>query len=209
MDTKKPSFLPFSDLSNVEVNALIEDLKKELERPDRFIVTPDVENPTLKIKKLFEDATIPTKAHETDSGFDLYAYKVERLYDRNQLVDFHMFSSPDPKKEIYLSPGQRCLVNTGISATVKPGYEIQIRPRSGNALKKGLTVLNTPGTIDESYRGMIGVILYNSSNVQVTVQMGDRIAQMVVSPVILPYVEIVEDLDTTARNDGGFGHTGN
>lgn len=199
----------FSDLSDVEKSALIENLKKELENPGGFIVTPAVTNPTLKLKKLFENATIPTKAHETDSGFDLYAYKVEKLYEHNQSVDFSNLYSPNPSEEIYLLPGQRCLINTGVSATVGPGYEIQIRPRSGNALKKGLTVLNTPGTIDESYRGMIGVILYNSSDAQVSVKMGDRIAQMVVCPVILPDVEVVDDLDVTARNEGGFGHTGN
>jgi len=202
------SFL--NGFENAEKAKLLEELTTALSDQGQVLcVTPEKVIPPLRVKKLFDDAIIPTKSHETDSGFDLYAYKVEKLYENNEAVSLESYASPSISKEIYLLPGQRCLINTGISATVGPGFEIQIRPRSGNALKKGITVLNTPGTIDEGYRGMIGVILQNASDSQVTINMGDRIAQMVVCPVVLSKIQVVEDLDVTERNDGGFGHTGN
>ena len=159
--------------------------------------------PKLKIKKLFPDAQIPTKSFPTDSGFDLYAYKIEKLFGSSE-HDPHVYSNGT----FSLAPGYRALVNTGISATVGPGYELQIRPRSGLALKSGLTVLNTPGTVDASYRGTISVILLNASNKPCTIDKGMRIAQMVVCPVILSELEEVSDLDDTERGSGGFGSTG-
>jgi dUTP pyrophosphatase len=159
--------------------------------------------PEIKIKKLFKDATVPERAHPTDSGLDLFVYKFERHYSVN-LSAYH-----DTVETTILRPNDRVLVNTGISATVgSPGYEIQIRPRSGLALKNGLTVLNTPGTIDSSYRGMIGVIVINLSAEDQTITKGMKIAQMVVCPVILSKVKVVEDLDETDRSAGGFGSTG-
>lgn len=163
-------------------------------------------SPILKVKKLFPDSLVPRRSFETDSGLDLTLYRVEKEYNRNNnLVYENKLHSSDQ----YLIPSKsRVLANTGISATVGKGYEIQIRPRSGLALKNGLTVLNTPGTVDESYRGPICVILYNSSESDVLIKKEDRIAQMVVCPVTLSDCEIVEDLDTTDRGEGGFGHTG-
>lgn len=160
------------------------------------------DTPEIQIKKLFEDAIIPVKAFPTDSGFDLFVYKFERHYSAD-LSTFH-----DTVDKVELRPNDRVLVNTGISATVGAGFEIQIRPRSGLALKNGLTVLNTPGTIDESYRGMIGVIIINHSTEVQTITKGMKIAQMVVCPVVLCPIKLVEDFDETSRSSGGFGSTG-
>lgn len=107
-----------------------------------------------------------------------------------------------------LGPGERVVVGTGIKATVGPGYEIQIRPRSGNAINRGLTVVNTPGTVDEQYRGELMVGLVNLSGNRVVLRKGERIAQLVVAPVILAELEEVPSLDDTARGAGGFGSTG-
>lgn len=107
-----------------------------------------------------------------------------------------------------LQPGQWRLVPTGLSVSIPHGYEAQVRPRSGLALKHGISVLNTPGTIDSDYRGEIGVILINLGDREFTVNRGDRIAQMVFSPVTTARVNVVEALETSARGNGGFGHTG-
>ena len=105
-------------------------------------------------------------------------------------------------------PGGRCLVPTGLFIQLPIGYEAQVRPRSGLALKKGLTVLNTPGTLDSDYTGEIGVILINHSNENVTIEEGERIAQMVIAQYERVIFEIVEELNKTDRGDGGFGSTG-
>lgn len=163
--------------------------------------------PPLKIKKLFEDTIVPSRAFITDSGLDLYVHHFEKYYEP--------MSNEDPGKieeyrnsAVRLIPGSRVLVNTGISATVGKGYEIQIRPRSGLALKQGITVLNSPGTIDEQYLGMIGVIIVNHTSTAVELKKGMKIAQMVVCPVALCDVEIVDDFEDTNRSSGGFGSTG-
>jgi len=107
-----------------------------------------------------------------------------------------------------LPPGARTLVPTGIAMAIPTGFEGQVRPRSGLALKKGLTLLNSPGTIDADYRGEIGVILVNLGEADVVIADGDRIAQLVIAPVLRANVALVERLDLTGRNAGGFGHTG-
>ena len=107
-----------------------------------------------------------------------------------------------------LQPLQRALVPTGVSIELPHGYECQIRPRSGLALKKGVTVLNTPGTIDADYRGEIGVILINLSNEPFTIENGERICQMIVSQYSKVEWSEVEVLGDTERGAGGFGHTG-
>ena len=109
---------------------------------------------------------------------------------------------------ITLRPLERCLVPTGLFIALPQGYEAQVRPRSGLALKKGITVLNTPGTIDADYRGEIGVILVNLSNEPFTVTDGERIAQMVIARHEQVEWCEVESLDETVRGAGGFGHTG-
>ena len=109
---------------------------------------------------------------------------------------------------IILKPFERKLVNTGLYAQLEKGYEIQVRPRSGLALKKGITVLNSPGTIDADYRGEIGVILINLSNNDFIINSGDRIAQLVVSKHEQPNLEQTDSLDSTLRGEKGFGSTG-
>ena len=107
-----------------------------------------------------------------------------------------------------LKPLERALIPTGIFIEIPQGYEVQIRPRSGLAVKHGITCLNTPGTIDADYRGEIKVILINLSQGEQVIQHGDRIAQMVVQHVEQAVWKPVEELETTDRNAGGFGHTG-
>lgn len=109
---------------------------------------------------------------------------------------------------VVLLPLQRCLIPTGLSIALPPGYEAQVRPRSGLALKKGIGLLNSPGTIDADYRGEIGVILVNLSDEDFIVRDGERIAQLVVARHETVEWTPVEELDATERGAGGFGHTG-
>ena len=140
----------------------------------------------LKLIKTREDAILPRYAHKDDSGMDLFS------------VD-----------NLTLEPGDFSLVHTGISIELPPYTEAQIRPRSGLAYKNGITVLNSPGTIDEGYRGELGVILINHSRHSFRVTSGMKIAQMVIMPVLRPEVQVVVELSETLRGDGGFGSTGN
>lgn len=114
---------------------------------------------------------------------------------------------PD-RGSLTLQPGARCLVPTGLRIEIPKGYEVQIRPRSGLALKHGITLPNAPGTIDSDYRGPLGVILMNAGDAPFVVGHGDRIAQMVVAPVIQAQFEVIDGLDETERGSGGFGSTG-
>ncbi|MBT5876599.1 MAG: dUTP diphosphatase [Candidatus Latescibacteria bacterium] len=109
---------------------------------------------------------------------------------------------------LIIDPGQVALVGTGVQVAIPPGYEGQVRPRSGLAMKHRLGILNSPGTIDSDYRGEVGVLLINFGSDPYTVNNDDRIAQMVVSAVPLVRIERVERLDPTERGSGGFGHTG-
>ena len=109
---------------------------------------------------------------------------------------------------ILLQPMQRKLVPTGLYIALPEGYEAQVRPRSGLALKRGITVLNSPGTIDADYRGEVGVLLINLSDEDFLVNDGERIAQMVIAPCTQAHWEEVECLDQTERGEGGYGHTG-
>lgn len=143
----------------------------------------------LKIKRLphNQDLPLPQYATNMSAGMDLYACVNE---------------------PVKIKPFQRVLIPTGISIELPEGFEAQIRPRSGLALKYGITVLNTPGTIDADYRGEIGVILINFGQEDFTVERGMRIAQMVVSPVVQAEIVEVEELVETQRGNGGFGSTG-
>jgi dUTP pyrophosphatase len=107
-----------------------------------------------------------------------------------------------------IAPGARALIPTGLVMALPPGHELQIRPRSGLALRHGITLPNTPGTIDEDYRGEVQVILLNTGTEAFTVERGTRIAQAVLAPVVRASWQEVETLDSTTRNDGGFGSTG-
>lgn len=160
-------------------------------------------DPVLNVKLLADDVTLPARKHSTDAGLDVYAHNFKKKYSKDgkevELSD---------KKSVELEPLERVLVGSGFAATAGPGTELQLRPRSGSALKQGLSIVNSPATIDEQYRGEIGVILVNLSNVNITINIGDRIAQMIVAPVMLSEVEVVDDLPESSRAEGGFGSTG-
>ena len=110
--------------------------------------------------------------------------------------------------ELILSPGERALVGTGIAVALPPGYEAQVRPRSGLALRHGVTLLNSPGTVDADYRGEVKVILINLGQEPFVVRPGDRVAQLVLARYERARFEEVRELETTGRGGGGFGHTG-
>ena len=139
----------------------------------------------VKIKFLSKDAHYPKYATENSAGCDLTS------------ID-----------EVTLAPGERTLIRTGIAISLPEGYEAQVRPRSGLAVKQGITVLNAPGTIDADYRGEVGVPIINLGYKDYTIKVGERIAQMVIAPVTQVIFEEVEDLDETERGASGFGHTG-
>lgn len=166
----------------------------------------------LKILKMFPDVKTPERANPTDSGVDVYAYSIKRYYQNHGSNFERMFEGDQLKKfvefgEIELASQDRVLIGLGFKGTVGPRYEIQVRPRSGLALKQGLTVLNTPGTIDADYRDEFGVIIINLSRQNQKIKLGERIAQLVVSEVVLTETEIVTELPLSDRG-GGFGSTG-
>jgi dUTP pyrophosphatase len=113
-----------------------------------------------------------------------------------------------PEGPVTLAPGARALISTGLHMAIPQGFEVQIRPRSGLALKHGITLINSPGTIDSDYRGIVGVIMGNMGQEAFTVEHGMRIAQMVVAPVVQAGFDLADSLDETPRGAGGFGSTG-
>ena len=139
------------------------------------------------IKKLYPKVELPKYKTEGSSGLDLMAYR------------------DSPRK---IAPGTSALIPTGISLAIPNDLEIQIRPRSGLAAKSNITVLNTPGTIDSDYRGEIKIILFNHSKENFLVKNGDRIAQMILMPVLKIEFDEVNELPDTIRGSGGFGSTG-
>ena len=139
------------------------------------------------VKKLETSVKLPSYKTNGASGMDLMAYI---------------------NKSIELKPGESCLVPTGLSVAFPEEYEIQIRPRSGLAAKNNISVLNTPGTIDSDYRGEIKIILFNHGKEEFTVNNMDRIAQMILMPVLKAEFEEVEELPKSVRGSGGFGSTG-
>jgi len=145
--------------------------------------------PTIEVVRLAHAADLPLPAYESvgAAGMDLRA------------------AVTDP---VTLAPGARAAVPTGLAMALPAGFEGQVRPRSGFALRDGVTTLNTPGTIDSDYRGEVKVILVNHGQASVTIQRGDRIAQLVVAPVTQSVWAEVKSLDETARGAGGFGSTG-
>ena len=133
------------------------------------------------------------------ASLDLPAYMTEGAAGMDLCADI--------QTELVLAPMARSLIPTGIAIALPPGFEAQIRPRSGLALKQGLTLLNSPGTIDSDYRGEIQVIAINLGNESILIQRGQRIAQMIVQRVVRARWREVDDLSLSARQDGGFGHT--
>lgn len=140
-------------------------------------------------KRLPHASDLPLPAYETPSsaGMDLRA----------------AISEP-----IIMEPGQRILIPTGLQMALPVGFEAQVRPRSGLAIKHGITMLNSPGTIDADYRGEIKVIAINHGSESFTISHGDRIAQLIIAPVVQAQIQEVDDLDETLRGSGGFGSTG-
>ena len=112
------------------------------------------------------------------------------------------------KEPVTIAPGERRMIGTGLHIALPAGYEAQVRPRSGLAFKNGITVVNSPGTIDADYRGEIGIVLINHGNDAFTINSGDRIAQMVIAQYSQAVWEPVKELDSTARGEGGYGHSG-
>jgi dUTP pyrophosphatase len=143
----------------------------------------------LEIKRLSHGKGLPAPKYMSEhaAGMDLYA-AVEQ--------------------DLTIKPGEWKLVPTGFVMAVPEGYEAQVRPRSGLALKQGVSVLNTPGTVDADYRGEVGVILMNHSKQDLVVKRGDRIAQMIINKIEHVQVEEVAEITETSRGSGGFGHTG-
>jgi len=109
---------------------------------------------------------------------------------------------------VRLSSGKIMMIPTNFAVAIPPGFEIQVRPRSGLAIKHGVTIINSPGTIDADYRGEVKIGLINLGPASYTIHRGDRVAQLVVGPVLKAELQVVEELDKTVRQDGGFGHTG-
>ena len=140
---------------------------------------------TLRFKKIHPDATLPSYAHASDAGMDVRSVE-----------------------DVTVPAMGRVLVHTGLVMLLPPMYEAQVRPRSGLALKHGITVLNTPGTIDSGYRGEVGVILANFGDSDFQVKKGDKVAQIVVAPVVQAEIEAASEIDETDRGAGGFGSTG-
>lgn len=161
---------------------------------------------TLIIKKETDDIKVPAYATENSSGLDVRAY-LPKDKDYNLFGAVRMFNPNTKELEIHIHPGGRALIPTGLKAEIPVGFELQVRPRSGLALKQGITVLNAPGTVDSDYRGDIGVILFNSSNQIFIVHQGDRIAQLVFSKI--EQANIIEgEVSETKRGEDGFSSTG-
>jgi dUTP pyrophosphatase len=139
----------------------------------------------MKIKKIHPDAIIPKYAHEGDAGMDLFSVE-----------------------EVIIKPRYRLAVRTGLEFEIPEGYEAQIRPRSGMALKNGITVLNTPGTVDSGYRGEIKIILVNLSSKDYFIQKGDKIAQAIINKFEKVKIEEAGELSDSTRGKAGFGSTG-
>jgi dUTP pyrophosphatase len=146
---------------------------------------------TVEIKRLPHnpDLPLPQKMSEHSSGFDLMA-------------------AVDKDEPLKIAPGEVALVPTGFALSIPPGFEGQVRPRSGLAARHGLSIPNAPGTIDADYRGELKVILINHGRDMFAIKRGDRIAQLVIAPIPAVLLQEVEDLDSTTRGAGGFGHTG-
>ena len=148
-----------------------------------------LERVSVKIKRLGDNSDLPLPDYETDgsSGMDIRA---------------------SVKRPVSIKPGEIKLIPTGLAVSIPPGYEGQIRPRSGLALKSGIGMVNSPGPIDSDYRGEIGIVVINWGQEPFTIKRGDRIAQMIISKVYRADIIAVDDLDSTQRGEGGFGHSG-
>lgn len=175
-------------LDTSDPEKLMESMGIDMEKLSKDFM--DSYNKKIKLEYTFEsDNKVPTYAYPTDSGFDLRS-----------------------NKRVTLGPLERDLIPTGLYVNIPEGYEIQVRPKSGLAYNKGLSVLNTPGTVDQGYTGEIKVILVNLSNETQTIEVGDKVAQAVLCPVVAgKHVELIkkDKIEDKDRADNGFGSTGN
>lgn len=161
----------------------------------------------MKVKlNLLEGVKAPKYAKKGDAGFDFVAHSFKMLNGEDKYT--HNLYEILENDYVHIQPLDRLLVGTGVFAEIPQGTEIQVRPRSGLAVKQGLSVLNSPGTIDSNYRGEIGVILVNLSPTHITIRKGDRIAQGVLSKCEEAEFEITTELSKTSRGSEGFGSTG-
>jgi dUTP pyrophosphatase len=167
-----------------------------------------------RVQKLFDNAPLPVKPKtSTDSGFDVVAHNLKMIYahfgsNGEKLIEGEFLESKFVEPGVFeLQQGERALIGTGLKMTVSEGYEIQVRPRSGNALKRGLTCANAIGTIDYEYRNEVGVILLNTSRQTQRIRLGETIAQVV--PMKVELIELIEeDIDDhTVRGKDGYGST--
>lgn len=157
------------------------------------------------IKKKHNKVVIPLFSTKGSAGIDFKADSFIMKFNAYNTIQKDLSAN---KESIHLNPNERLLVGTGLYMAIPEGYELDIRPRSGMALKMGVTVINSPGTIDSDYRGEIGVILINTSQKVLYIEIGDKIAQGVFMKHETPNFNIVEDLPDTQRGTGGFGSTG-
>lgn len=147
---------------------------------------------------------LPEYASKEAAGMDLRADLSDLSKVKLSIANADTFS----ENCVHILPGGRALIPTGLHCKLPEGYELMVRPRSGLAIKHGVTVLNTPGCVDSDFTGNIGVILINTGNEAFKIEHGDRIAQAVVSPIVHVNWQEVESLEETERGDGGFGHSG-
>lgn len=171
-----------------QLEAQVRTVAKQVEKVVTETLWNRVEKPVLKFKRLENFAgELPAYATAHASGMDVRA----RL-----------------DEAVTLEPGERALLPTGLSVEIPRGFEIQVRPRSGLASKKGLTVLNTPGTVDSDYRGEVKIIVINLGQAPIVIEDQERVAQLVVCPVVQAEIEEATELEETERGEGGFGSTG-
>ena len=172
-------------LSENKKDLLITIFKTTINRGFTYMANPR-ERIGVKILKMNDDAVIPSYAHDTDAGADVYSCE-----------------------DITIQSGETKLVHTGLKFEIPSGYEIQVRPRSGLSAKTGIRVANAPGTIDSAYRGEVGIILHNTADTPYEVKTGDKIAQLIISPVpMIRWKEVATISDDTERSTDGFGSSG-
>jgi len=180
---------------------------------------PHVYERYVRLVRLDECTHLPTYATRGAAGLDVYAARPSAAHPWRCVegVEYHVdYIGPSTAvaedkradEAVELQPGERAVIPIGVRVAVPYGYELQIRPRSGLALRHGVTVCNAPGTIDSDYRGPVGVLLINHGLSPVAIRPGDRIAQMVLAPVVRAVLDEVDELPDTARGDGGWGSTG-
>ena len=158
----------------------------------------------LRIKRVTDEAFIEVRVQRLSHGKDLPLPS----YQSADAAGLDLLAAVPEAAPLVISPGNRALIPTGLAIALAPGYEAQVRPRSGLAARHGLTVLNAPGTIDADYRGEIQVLLINLGGEPVTIARGMRIAQLVIAPVVRGHISEVASLAKTPRGSGGFGSTG-